>query len=1426
MIRDWIREIFNRKTAQKRHSSCRKNTTHLQVELLEDRLAPVVGATAVNDAPVVTNVNAGSLVDVAEYRGIVRLNMPNDGVGTGSLLFTGRHILTVAHNVDWGITSAKFELFRGGNPFPVVIPISANAGGNVYQRQWISADGMTRWDGNPLHGNDIAILRLTDPTLPAQNRFLVGPMGADKYELYTGRDEVGQQFEFAGYGREGTGANGQNPFPVEPPFRPKHKGQNTFETDGTRLIHEVQAITIAGTATQGNFTLSHSGVTTANIDFNAKAADIQAALEQATDGAGNTPLLNNVRVHGDQNGNAINSGGNNYFFVEFTGQLGTAADPWNAANMGVVSALKTATGANVAINIVERQPGGSITPGSKNLSFDFDDITNPANDALGLFYGLNNLGLGNVEAINAPGDSGGPAFLKGSKQIAAVISARGYLANNQVPDVDANSANSSFGETGYFPRVSSYTKNDPANNRDNFLNETLFPELAPGAPANAGQYHIVLDMNYQVLGASNPGENIKSILAKQNGNNLEIWVDIDGDGAYTQPYEGLYFSEQASKIISLTIRGSDDNETFILDGPLALGGEDGAGLNAKIELDGGAGNDTFIIGNAASGRLDTLTTPITLKGDAGNDEATINDIASVANNTYTVTDAKVTLTHGANNADINYESHFKLTLNTGFGNDTVQVDSTSADITQWYLINTNNGADKITVGTAAAGLANDNARIFIAGGSDEDELIIEDSASTDQRTYNLAPGAGGWNGQIQRTDKLAINHSTINKVTLNTGSKADTITITATDSSVYNKTFINSGDGDDTITVGAANGLDSIASPVVIDAGAAPTKNQLTIDDRGSANNHNYNLNQRTSLTRDGVQLIEFSNVVVTRGDLRLSNQPGNNALNVIALAPGSSLDVLGGAGQDIVTVSSDTGTLDDLNGPIAILGDDNQDQLFLNDSAVQVGDGYTISAGTVTVNRLPDFALTFDNFEELSLTSGAGDDNINLSGLASAVQLALDGNLGYDSVNLILGTIYDPNWLSIEALNDLGGILRLDQGLSLEDFNHSSGTLELDLGDVFTSGQIVVSNTVALAGPLTVAPVAGFTGNDSYVLIDNQGASVVAGTFDGLPEGSILNVGGFSYCISYVGGDGNDVTLTMQTNTAPTASDDFYSVMQGQMLSIYASGILGNDSDMDGDMLTAVLVTSTTHGTLTFNSDGSFGYEPTAGFSGTDSFTYKVNDGVADSNIAIVSIEVTSDEGSGGSGGNTSPDAVDDYFSSTAGAAVNGSVLANDSDMDGNPLTATLDSQPNYGSLIFYNDGTFSYTPYDPNLSGTDSFTYTIADGQGGTDSAYAYIELDGSGGSGGSNSPPVVGDDSTTTNANTPVTINVLANDSDPDGDTLIVYAAEGSTSGATIIVNADSTITYIPPPDWTGTDTFFYTVDDGYAHGMIGYVEITVV
>jgi VCBS repeat-containing protein len=195
--------------------------------------------------------------------------------------------------------------------------------------------------------------------------------------------------------------------------------------------------------------------------------------------------------------------------------------------------------------------------------------------------------------------------------------------------------------------------------------------------------------------------------------------------------------------------------------------------------------------------------------------------------------------------------------------------------------------------------------------------------------------------------------------------------------------------------------------------------------------------------------------------------------------------------------------------------------------------------------------------------------------------------------------------------------------------------------------------------------------------------------------------------------------------NNLPTANDDSFSAVENETLIVPAPGILDNDSDPDGNNLSAVLDSTTAHGSLVLVGDGSFTYSPNTDFVGNDTFTYRVFDGLGYSSTATVTISVNENA-------NSSPTAVDDsYVMQQDGTLVVSSpgLLVNDSDPDSDPLTAALQTGPLHGFVTVNADGSFTYTP-DSGFTGSDAFTYVASDGLGGADTATVTITVNGTGG------------------------------------------------------------------------------------------------
>jgi VCBS repeat-containing protein len=203
-----------------------------------------------------------------------------------------------------------------------------------------------------------------------------------------------------------------------------------------------------------------------------------------------------------------------------------------------------------------------------------------------------------------------------------------------------------------------------------------------------------------------------------------------------------------------------------------------------------------------------------------------------------------------------------------------------------------------------------------------------------------------------------------------------------------------------------------------------------------------------------------------------------------------------------------------------------------------------------------------------------------------------------------------------------------------------------------------------------------------------------------------LLVWGGFAGDVGTYTTTGGLYSVSYGPNTPPAAFNDAYSTDEDVQLVVPAPGVLANDTDADGDTLTALLVSNPIHGSLDLSAGGSFTYTPDLGFSGSDSFSYRATDGTAQSGIATVTLTVNAT--------NDAPVATDDSYWLPANTTLNApapGVLSNDSDPDGDPLSAVLVSGPASGSLTLNADGSFSYTPVT-DFAGTDTFTYRASDG------------------------------------------------------------------------------------------------------------------
>lgn len=318
------------------------------------------------------------------------------------------------------------------------------------------------------------------------------------------------------------------------------------------------------------------------------------------------------------------------------------------------------------------------------------------------------------------------------------------------------------------------------------------------------------------------------------------------------------------------------------------------------------------------------------------------------------------------------------------------------------------------------------------------------------------------------------------------------------------------------------------------------------------------------------------------------------------------------------------------------------------------------------------------------------------------------------------LGDVGDEDWRDSESssLSGDGTVLAFETGQSYDprDADYSRDIYVIGLSHVACA---IDEYAVSHSGVLAPDAAAGVLANDSSI----DGIPITAvlhshpahgsvtlaadGSFEYVPDEHFVGEDTFTYLADDGQGAAAGLVRITVTNVAPAGSGDAYDVT-GAALVVEVPGVLGNDSDGDDDALAAHKVTGPAHGTLVLDADGSFLYRPAADYSGPDSFTYRVSDGVVFSEPVTVALTVTAPPV------NAEPIAAGDAYETAAGTplAIDApGVLVNDTDADGDALSAVKGTGPADGTLALDADGSFVYIP-DAGFAGTDTFTYMATDG------------------------------------------------------------------------------------------------------------------
>ena len=651
------------------------------------------------------------------------------------------------------------------------------------------------------------------------------------------------------------------------------------------------------------------------------------------------------------------------------------------------------------------------------------------------------------------------------------------------------------------------------------------------------------------------------------------------------------------------------------------------------------------------------------------------------------------------------------------------------------------------------------------------------------------PGPTAVNDSASTNEDMAVNIAVLTGVGADTDPDGDVLTVTA--ASAPNGTVVINPDGTITYTPDTNfNGTDTITYTISDGNGGTSTAIvTVTVDPANDAPTATA-LPARANVDGATVNVPVAGNFADLDGDTLTFSDGGT-------LPPGLTIDPVTGVISGTIDPSASQGgaggiytvtitAMDGNGGTVSATFSwtvTNPPPVAVNDTAA-TNEDTAVAIPVLTNDTDPDG----DPLTVTTASAGNGTVTIGAGGV-----LTYTPNTNFNGTDTITYTISDSNGgtstatvaVTVNSINDAPVSTQIAPRTN-PDNTIVSVPVAANFSDV-DNATLAFSATGLPAG-LTIDPVTG----------------VISGTIDrnaSQPGGGIYSV---TVTATDAGGLSTSQTFTWTvTNPPPVAVNDVATTPEDFPVNI---NVLVNDSDSDGDPLT-VTTASAGNGTVTIRPDGTIDYTPNADFNGSDTITYTISDGNGGTSTATVTVAVGPV--------NDPPVAVNDSASTNEDTPVTIAVLANDSDIDGNPLTVTTATSPD-GTVVINPDGTITFTP-DANFNGVATISYMISDGQGGTSTATVTVDVNPV------NDPPVAVNDNATTPEDTPVTVAVLTNDSDVDGDPLTVTAAS-SPDGA-VMINPNGTITFTPNANFNGPTTITYSISDGNGGTSTATVTLTV-
>ncbi|WP_157964593.1 beta strand repeat-containing protein, partial [Algibacillus agarilyticus] len=895
---------------------------------------------------------------------------------------------------------------------------------------------------------------------------------------------------------------------------------------------------------------------------------------------------------------------------------------------------------------------------------------------------------------------------------------------------------------------------------------------------------------------SESGLDLSSIvITEQPGNGTLI---INADGTVDYQHDG---SDTTADTFIYTISDNDGNVSDPITVNLAIASVDDTapiGQDDSATLDEGASVVINVASNDTDSEssLDLSSIQIINQPNNGslviNDDGTVNYTHDSSNTTsdiftYTIADSEgnasdpisvniavapiddtvsIHLTATDSVSEDNGNIVYTATLKDVFGNDVTTNENLDVTLDNGEVIS-------IAVGQSSASVTTNVTR---------DDVFVE----TDSLSNSISSISGG-----DTFERLIAAEN--NQVTTVITDDSDTVTLTLNAS---NATTEDGGSITYTVELTNEAGESVLANSAV--SIVLANGEELTIDSGNSSASITLDINRDDVYSENDV----ISNSIASVNDNGSFENLVVNSTNVTTTI-NDDVDVV------TVSLSGDTQVLEGDKASFTISIDDSHVPTsdvvvtFTYTGTATDGTDYTgqasatISAGSTSqafdVATLDDvFAEGSENFTiSINTITGGGFESISANSAANSVETTIYDESNPDAPE----PKEDPDTGEAPENNSENVTVSLSGDTQVLEGDKASFTISIDDSHVPTSDVVV---TFTYTG--TATDGTDYTGQASATI--SAGSTSQAFDVATLDDVFVEGTENFSIIIDSVNGggfeavkanaDSNSVTTTIISQNAINDSEE---IEEG-------STAVGNVLTNDDPSLNVISYSINdvaynigekqnieNVGSITINSNGEYIFEPLNNFNGSvPDIVYKVTGG----NEAKLAINVNAA---------TDLTAADDNFSATEDTVLNGSVAGNDSTTSGGTLSFVKASDPSHGTVTVNTDGTFSYTP-NSNYTGSDSFTYTVTDADSGESltqtvsvTVAAVTDL-------------TAADDSFNATEDTVLNGSVAGNDSTTSGGTLSFAKATDPANG-TVTVNTDGTFSYTPNSNYTGNDSFTYTV-----------------